>query len=172
MKRLLLLVLALCMMASSAFAQTEGDFEYFISDGQATITGYTGSASELILPDTLGGCSVTAIRYCAFRNCPSLTQVVIPEGVTAIGSRAFQNCPALTQIVFPESVQRLDTHAFHGCCSLKQILLPDHLARIHTLAFYGCSAVRYCIPDSRTAQTLRAAGLAFSDVNDLIRQAP
>ena len=172
MKRLFSLVLMLCLMTAAAFAQTEGDFSYFISNGQATITSYTGSASELTLPDTLGGCPVTAIRYCAFRNCPSLTKVVIPEGILVIGSRAFQNCPALTQIVFPQSIQRLDTHAFHGCCSLKQLLLPDHLARIHTLAFYGCSAVRYCRPDSQTAQTLRAAGLAFSDAADCMQQVP
>ena len=172
MKRLSFLFLALCLLSAAAFAQTEGDFDYFISDGQATITGYTGSASVLILPDRLDGYPVTAIRYCAFRNCPSLTQVVIPEGVISIGSRAFQNCPSLTQVVFPQSVQRLDTHAFHGCCRLKQILLPDHLVRVHTLAFYGCSAVRYCAPDSRTAQTLRAAGLAFSNAADYIPPTP
>ena len=172
MKRLMFFFLTLCLLSAAAFAQTEGDFDYFISDGQATITSYAGSASVLILPDTLGGYPVTAIRYCAFRNCPSLTQVVIPEGVISIGSRAFQNCPSLTQIVFPQSLQRLDTHAFHGCCRLKQILLPDHLVRVHTLAFYGCSAVRYCIPDSQTAQTLSAAGLSFSDANDFTWQTP
>lgn len=166
MKRLFFLLLVLCHFSSTVLAQTEGDFTYSISDSQATITGYTGSAAELILPDTLGGYPVTAIRYCAFRNHPSLTRVVIPEGVLVIGSRAFQNCPSLTQIVFPESIQRLDTHAFHGCAALKQILLPDHLTRIHTLAFYGCSAVRYCVPDSQTAQTLSAAGLSFSDANN------
>ena len=172
MKRLFFLLLVLCLFSSAALAQNEGDFAYFISDGKATITGYTGSAAELILPDTLGGYSVTALRYCAFWNCPSLTQVVIPEGVISIGSRAFQNCPSLTRIVFPQSVQRLDTHAFHGCAALKQILLPDHLTRIHTLAFYGCSAIRYCTPDSQTAQTLSAAGLSFCDKNSLIQQTP
>lgn len=98
MKRLFFLLLVLCLFSSAALAQNEGDFAYFISDGKATITGYTGSAAELIL--------------------------------------------------------------------------PDHLTRIHTLAFYGCSAIRYCTPDSQTAQTLSAAGLSFCDKNSLIQQTP
>lgn len=171
-KPLLFLLLILCLIVSPAQAQANSDFIYSVYDGQTTITGYTGSTSVLILPDTLGGYPVTAIRYCAFRNCTSLTRVVIPEGVTAIGSRAFQNCPSLTQILIPDSVQRLETHAFHGCCALKEITLPDNLIRIHTLAFYGCSAVRYCNPDSQTAQTLSTAGLSFFDVNTLAQPAP
>lgn len=163
MKRLFMLLLMLCLLFSSAWAQTEADFSYSIVDGKAKITGYTGSASDLILPDTLGGYPVTAINYCAFRNCASLTRVTIPDGVTVIGSNAFQNCSSLTQILIPDSVKRIDTHAFYGCSALTQLALHDDLDRIHALAFYGCSAARYCSLDSRTAYVLTDVGYSFCD---------
>lgn len=159
---LLALLLSLCLMACGAGAQTEGDFTYSISNGKAKITSYTGSAAELTLPDTLGGYPVTAIHYCAFRNCTSLTRITIPDGVTAIGSNAFQNCSSLAEIIIPDSVTRIDTHAFYACSSLKQLSLHDHMDHIHSLAFYGCSAVRYCHPDSLTAIMLTDVGYTFT----------
>lgn len=166
MKRLLILLLTLCLTASSSFAQTEEDFSYSVSNGEAVITAYTGSASDLILPGTLGGYPVTAIRFCAFRNCTTLRQVVIPEGVVRIGSNAFQNCTSLEQLVIPKSVTRIDTHAFYACSSLKQLILHDNLSNVNILAFYGCSAIRYCNPDSLTAYHLTDIGYTFTDPDD------
>ena len=133
MKKLCLLLLALMpfLFSSPALAQTEGDFAYSISDGQATITAYTGSAAELTLPDTLGGCPVTAIRYCAFRDCKTLAQLVIPEGIVSIGSNAFAGCTSLSQVSLPESLRLIGSHAFYGCFSLTQITLNDGVQRLH-----------------------------------------
>lgn len=163
MKRLLILLLMLAMVCFSACALAEDDFSYTISGGEAKITAYTGSASDLTLPSSLGGYPVTAIGYCAFRDCTSLTRVVIPDGVTRIGSNAFQHCTALSQIVIPESVVRIDTHAFYRCSSLRQIDLHDNIPGINILAFYGCSAVRCCSPDSLTAYVLTDVGYTFTD---------
>ena len=159
---LLSVLLMLCLLSASAWAQTEGDFVYSVKDGKAKLTAYTGSDAELILPDTLGGYPVTAISYCAFRNCASLASVVIPEGVVSIGSNAFQNCTSLSDIRIPESVTAIGTHAFYACSSLKQIHLHDNLDRINILAFYGCSAARICSPDSLTAFVLTDIGYSFT----------
>lgn len=163
MKKLLFLLFMLCLVFSAAQAEIEGDFSYSINGGEAKITSYTGSASELVLPDTLGGFPVTSIGVCAFRNHTSLTQVVIPDGVARIGSNAFQNCLSLEQILIPESVTRIDTHAFYGCASLNQIDLHDNIPGINILAFYGCSAARSCNPNSLTAYVLTDVGYSFTN---------
>ncbi len=162
MKKLVILLLTLCLLFSAALAETEGDFSYSVSNGEAKITAYTGSAACLTLPDTLGGYPVTTIGLCAFRDCVSLTEVVIPDGITRIGSNAFMNCTTLAEIRIPESVIRIDTHAFYGCAALKQLTLHDSLDQINILAFYGCSAVRYCDPDSLTAYVLTDVGYSFT----------
>ena len=160
---LLASLLALCLITLCAGAQTEDGFTYSVSEGEARITAYTGSASHLILPDTLGGYPVTSIGICAFRNCTSLTHVEIPDGVTRIGSRAFKNCTSLTQILIPDSVTRIDTHAFYACSSLKQIALHNNIDQINILAFYGCSAARHCRRGSLTAYVLTDVGYSFTD---------
>ena len=125
MKRsvLLLTLLTLCLSVLPSQAETQGDFAYVVSGGKAKITAYTGSLSELTLPDTLGGYPVTAIGACALRNCTALTRVEIAQGIETIGSNAFQNCTSLLQIVIPDSVTKIDTHAFYRCPALKQIEL-------------------------------------------------
>lgn len=159
---LLFALLMLCLLPLSVWAQTEGDFVYSVIDGQARITAYTGSAAELTIPDTLGGYPVTAIGYCAFRNCTALAQVTLCESVSSIGSNAFQNCFSLSRISLPGGLVSLGSHAFYGCSSLKQIALPDSLTRLHPYAFYGCSAIRSCGLDSRAALTLTSYGYAFT----------
>lgn len=159
---LFLMLIVLCLSAASAPAQIEEDFSYRIDHGEARITRYSGNASSLILPDTLGGCPVTSIGGAAFRDCTSLTEIVIPQSVTSLGMYAFQNCTSLSGFVIPDSVTRIDHFAFSGCSALTEIALHDQIDRIAIYAFYGCSAARTCSIDSRAALILSRAGYAFN----------
>ena len=76
---------------------------YNVVDGEATIIGYIGSATELTIPSELGGCPVTTIEDEAFSFCESLTSVTIPDSVTTIGGDAFYNCNVLTTVYFTGS---------------------------------------------------------------------
>lgn len=58
-------------------------------DGNATITGYTGCASALVIPSEIDGHTVVAIGNRAFENRGELYSVVIPDTVTRIGYYAF-----------------------------------------------------------------------------------
>ena len=80
----LLVSLMLCLCVSGAMAYTEGDFEYWVSNGEATVTGYAGDAAEVVVPDTLGGYPVTSIGGFAFQGCDSLVQINLPDRVTTI----------------------------------------------------------------------------------------
>ncbi|HBM97803.1 MAG TPA: hypothetical protein DD413_00115 [Ruminococcus sp.] len=75
---------------------TSGDFKYeVLNDGTAIIKDYKGSATELKIPSTLGGHTVTEIGEYAFRNCTSLKGVTISDSVTEIGVDAFRDCTSL-----------------------------------------------------------------------------
>ena len=63
----------------------------------ATITDCNvGATGALIIPDTLGGASVTSIGDGAFSDCSSLTSATIPSSITSIGAWAFLRCTGLT----------------------------------------------------------------------------
>ncbi len=103
-----LLLLSLCLTACAEETKpetfTSGDYTYILlENGAAKITGYSGKAENLTIPDQLDGHPVTAIGNSAFSSCSSLTSVSIPDSVTVIGKDAFYKCPDLTLTVGRDS---------------------------------------------------------------------
>lgn len=101
MKRTLSLLIILCVVLSCgvyASADTYNGFTYTVKDNKAIITKYSGSSTEITVPSTLGGHTVTTIDDGALAYCEKLTSVTIPKTVTKIGEHAFYGCKNLKEI--------------------------------------------------------------------------
>lgn len=70
-------------------ANAENGFEYTVTGDEATITGYTGSAKNIVIPSELGGKPVTAIADKAFEGYKNIVNIYIPKTIKAIGEDAF-----------------------------------------------------------------------------------
>ncbi len=96
-------------------------YTYTVSDGAATVTGYTADSAQavtrLTVPETLGGFPVTAIADYAFAGTEAET-VVLPATLTRIGWFAFADCTHLQTVILPASVEHIDYGAFDGCTHL------------------------------------------------------
>lgn len=93
---------------------------------KATATTISG---DVTIPTTVTDSdttyNVTRIARYGFRNCKSLTSVVIPEGIQEIGLSAFSGCSALTgTLKLPASVSNIGNQAFERC-ALTQLDLPE-----------------------------------------------
>ena len=135
--------------AVCAGAETYGDFEYSVrDDGTVEITGYSGSAEKVDIPEKIDGKSVTRIGYDAFKYS-SLASITIPDSVTRIGWSAFENCTSLTSVTIPNSVTDIGDDAFLGCTSLTSITIPDSVTEICYNAFAYCTSLTsITIPES------------------------
>ena len=89
-------------------------------DGTYSVTGKASycKCNDIVIPRVYNGIPVTSIGDDAFKNCTSLTSVVIGDFVTSIGSYAFSNCTSLKKIEIPDSVKSIGHHAFFNCTSL------------------------------------------------------
>ena len=107
---------------------------------------------------------VTSIGYDAFRDCDSLTSVVIPNSVTSIGSFAFAFSESLTNITIPNSVTGIGSDAFRACYGLTSITIPNSVTSIGYQAFYGCSS----LTNVNIGNSVKEIGLrAFRDCKNL-----
>lgn len=148
----LILCVLLCggigMTAQAAESKTYGDFTYEEGKDGITITGYTGEAKKVVIPDKINGTEVISIGNKAFWECTSLTGVTIPEGVTSIGDRAFEHCASLTSVTIPEGVTSIGNDAFSLCANLTSISLPKSLTSIGSYGFSGTDLTSITIPEN------------------------
>ncbi len=68
--------------------QESNGFAYTVTGDEATITGYTGSAKNIVIPSELGGKPVTTIADKAFYGYKT-PNIYIPKTIKAIGEDAF-----------------------------------------------------------------------------------
>jgi len=117
-------------------------------DGTLEITGYTGSASEIVIPARIDGKAVTSIGAKAFKNNDTITDVVISDGINKIGNQAFYDCALLENVTIPNGVKTIGEWAFAWCNSLKSIVIPDSVIEIGESAFQLSGLTEIVIPES------------------------
>ena len=147
------------IMSDSAVSEETCEFEYVSNsdeegneDGTCMITGYNGSAAEVIIPEKIGDLTVTDIANSAFVDRSTLTNVTIPDTVTYIGMAAFMSCGKLTDITIPGSVECIGATAFADCTGLTSVTIQTGTTKIGDYAFAGCSSLAsITIPDSVTS---------------------
>lgn len=117
----LLIALTFSVTARAQYTLTFNDVEM---DGN-TITAYTGNATNINIPESIGGTVVKTIGHDAFSE-KSLTAVSIPASVTTIEMMAFENNSLTSVTLKTEGSQLFDigVRAFFGNDDLSNISLP------------------------------------------------
>ncbi len=132
------------------------------TDAGYSVTGYEGTPTAVVIPDTHEGLPVTSIGMYAFYNCDSLTSVAIGNGVTSIGGMAFVGCTSLERLtVAPGNpvyhsagncIIETETGTLIQGCNNSVIPTDGSVTSIGGMAFVGCTSLTsVTIPDSVTS---------------------
>jgi hypothetical protein len=147
MKRLLSLILCSLLLpampASVSALETDNGFLYTVlSQGYASVTGYTGSETDLVLPSEIMGHPVRSISRKAFAGNGGILSVTLPEGIDSIGDSAFANCVRLVDVSLPSTLTQIGEFAFAGCSALPGIQIHAGVTVIRNKTFASCESLR------------------------------
>ncbi len=146
------------------------DWAYRVEDdGTLTITGYKGTATEVVIPNFIDGVRVKSIynnydpiwdssicngdEYWSgsskYVSQNTITSIIISYGIEKIGDSVFRCTTELKNVSIPNSVTSIDS-AFDRCTSLTNVTIPDSVTSIDG-AFSGCTSLTSInIPSSVT----------------------
>lgn len=137
-------------------------FVYYLDEDNksARITGYTGTPTELVIPDSIyvnnKEYKVTMIANEAFYNCTSLTSLIIGNNVNHIGLRAFDGTYIYNQVADGDFIYANCENGLKWLLTYKTtkpsgiLNIPNDVVGIAYDAFYQCTDLsgELKIPDS------------------------
>ena len=137
------------------------DYDDFEIDEDGVLTAYTGSRSDVTIPEGVTKiadyafymnrvvtvsipASCTEIGNYAFEDCQKLESVTFAEGskLTTIGAGAFLRCYYMTTCDLPDSVRTLGDSVFNCCTYLSSCTIPEGVTELPSYLFYYCSSLK------------------------------
>lgn len=110
---------------------------------------YNGTSGDVEVPGEFEGMKVTGVS--GFKNCTTLTSVILPDTIEEISKELFSGCTSLKTVKLSKNISYIDEDAFENCESLLGITIPDKVTEIRIGAFYGCTSLtEVIIPASCT----------------------
>ena len=172
-KRILSIVLVLCMLVSLAPAAALADGEalsgscgqnltWKLADGTLPVSGtgeMTNYSSRFDTPwarnETITAIvvedGVTSIGSSAFCMIYTAKSISIPEGITKIGFDAFADCSGVKELVLPSTLTEIGEQAFRDCSGLESLTIPEKVKTIGSYAFSNCTKLKtVTVPESVT----------------------
>lgn len=151
-------------------------FDYQVmSDGTIRLDKYTGTATDVIIPEEYRGYKVTWIKDGAFKSNKTVKSVHIPKSITFIGEAVFADCDNLTKFTTDNSIYgttgtilyRKDNNRIIGyACGAKTsaLTIPSNMTTIAPHSFHGADNLKTVV----TNKGLKEIGYsAFKDCKNL-----
>lgn len=104
------------------------------------VKSYTGSETEITIPDTYNGYPVKEIGSSAFVYS-DITSIHFSDNITTISPSAFAGCEYLSSLILPENLEVISGNAFRGCTQLSSVQFNTKLETIGDQAFLGCTSI-------------------------------
>lgn len=109
---------------------------------------------------------IKSIPVTAFRTCPALAKIKLPNGITSIEQRAFTQCSALVNIDIPNSVTTIGNDCFTYCSKLTKVTIGTGIKTISTWALATIGAlrnvtIRATVPPNIASNTFSSSGNAI-----------
>lgn len=195
-KRVMAVFMSLCLLAgvlgypglertAQAVTTADGLWTATVRDGYAIISKYNGSATEIVVPDTIDGVPVQELSSNLFseevrrnltsvtfpgtvkslpnailKDAVSLTRITLPEGLESLAG--FSGCTSLEEITLPSSLKSIPTNCFQDCTTLERITLPEGVTSFSGQAFWGCTNMKEVTVNTENTSYCSVDGVVYN----------
>ena len=125
--------------------ESEG-IEYTInqSENGYIVTGYSGSDTDVIIPELYRKMPIKAIAPSTFEKNSAITSVSLPASLIKIDEKAFSGCTSLSSVIIADgsALSFIEKSAFENCTSLSSFKLPSSVKKLGSSAFKGCENMK------------------------------
>lgn len=142
------------LYANWATSSPASDFAFDAASGK--ITSYKGNATDVVIPESIGGAPVTILGYGLFMG-KQISSIVLPSSIIAFESktesgfetvsRTFQDCKVKNINLFNTAITTIPKWSFMFGV-IENIILPGTLEQIQQGAFEGSSLKSITVPNS------------------------
>lgn len=126
-----------------------------LGNGNAEIIDYLGTDTDLVIPDTVDGLTVTRLKLSEMgtgvhNNTVDITSLVIPDTVQSFSDMTggMFGRTSLQSVTFGSGIKEIPTNMFRDCTSLSQVVLPENLEYIGAWAFQNTAITSIDLPAS------------------------
>ena len=129
-----------------------GYYEFVENEDGYTVslTDEGKNVSEIVIPTSFNGKSVTALGENFLRNNTNIEKITIPATIKKIPNYAFYKCTKLSEVELNEGLERIGSYAFDSC-KLKVLIIPSTCTVIENSAFeYNSELYHVYLPISVT----------------------
>ena len=134
-------------------ALPEENFEF--DEESRTITAYTGTAVDVIIPRTIGGVPVENISYNAFECARNYVDsdmatnqkegdwlpmrcLILPETLKSVADSTFTNCHDLETVICYAPLESTNKSVFQECKGLKTVIFVNGVRQMDNYLFNFC----------------------------------
>ncbi len=162
------LIIISVFQISAASYETDG-FIYSVSDGYASITGYKGDKTDVVIPLKLESWSVSEISDFAFSSKSSITSVNLNEAryLRKIGTDSFYGCTSLESVSIPVWVKEFGSAVFQNCSNLKSVTFNNVPSTITNQMFYNCTSLNNVYLPAGTSAIAKNAFAKCTSLTDI-----
>lgn len=155
----------------SAFALTDGDWEFQLLNNEVMITKYLGEDSDIVVPETIYGCPVTEITDMDIFSKVKPRSITVPGTVKKVGFNVSYGWDELETLIYKDGVEHINACSISGFKNLKNVKLSSTLKTIGDYTFRNTPSLKNVdIPASVTSIGDRAfenSGLTKVDISQL-----
>ena len=143
---------------TNEYTQNNYTYRLLTSAGEekyAVITAYLGSETNLIVPDSLGGCPVREVKLNSLNTADAMRyeqiqSVVFPDTMVNLSAGACIYFSNLTSVTIPEGTEFIGAGAFAGCFNLTSVAIPASVTNIYG-EISNNEALSYQVPNGSYA---------------------